>query len=236
MKNLSPFKRIYYAYLGRAFSFAYHTDQRRILGFAISSWLKFMTIVLFFTALGLRWGGAALALTFLLAVWVQFSYWRAHKLGYHKFIGEQKTPPRGDKASLAADEKVSLYASGVFAVMDRGATVLLRPSEYWRNHRGNHTVMVSRPGNKFLYQFFAADTLLDVQCGWMIFGKQPLMTLAVTFREAWGANQTDEVVTYMVGGGEHKNKNQKKRTIYLTFEAEEMQAAVWQAIAQDLSQ
>ncbi|MCP4356972.1 MAG: hypothetical protein GY796_03010 [Chloroflexi bacterium] len=234
MKNISPFKRVYYTYLGYAFSFAYHTDHRRFLWFAISSWLKFVTVVLFFAALGLRWDTVALALTLLLTVWVHFSYWRAYKQGYNKFVVGKKIPTAGEKAILAEDEKVSLYASGVFAVTNQGATVLLRPSEYWRNHRGDHTVMVSRPRNKFLYQFFTADTLLDLRCGWMIFGKYPMKTLAVTFREIWGPNHADEVVTYMVGGGEHKNKKQKKRTIYLTFEEEAGQTAVWQAITQDL--
>lgn len=231
MHNLSLPKRIYYAYLGRAFAFAYHTRWRRFLGYAISSWLKFLAIMFFLVALALRWGQPMITLTLLLVIWIYFSYWRAAKLGYSRFVADDTAvPPINNSTPLDPGQRVSLYASGTFAVVNREQTVLLRPAEYWLSRNGEHGVMVNEHTQKYLYQFFQANTLQAVQPGWMIFGKTPLRTLAITFLPTWGPANVEDVVTYMVGGGVNENHKGKGRTIYFTFADTAVESQVWQTL------
>ncbi len=231
MQKFSLPKRTYYAYLGRAFAFAYHTRWRRFLGYSLGGWIKFLTIVLWLAVLVMRLGTSALALSFLLVVWVHFSYWRAARLGYHRFVTDDEiTAPPDEVAPLPTGERARLYASGTYALVDREATVLLRPADYWRSAQGEHGVMVTQHTQKYLYQFFPAQTIQKVQPGWLVFGKTPLPTLAITFRETWGPNHADDVATYMVGGGVAENGRHQRRTIYFTFNDTAVQNQVWQSL------
>jgi len=231
MQNLSLPKRIYYAYLGRAFAFAYRSQWRRFLGYAISSWLKFIAITFFLSALVLRWGQPLITLALLLVVWIYFSYWRAAKLGYSRFVADETAVPTANNTgALDPGQRASLYASGIFAVVDREQSVLLRPAEYWLSPNGEHGVMVNEHTTKYLYQFFQANTLQTVQPGWMIFGKKPLRTLAISFLPTWGPANSDDVVTYMVGGGVNETNKGKIRTIYFTFEDTAVESQVWQTL------
>jgi hypothetical protein len=232
MHNLSLPKRLYYAYLGWAFAITYRTAHYRFLGYTISSWLKFLSVMLFLAALVLRWGQPAIALTLLLVMWIYFSYWRAARQGYNRFVADATAVPPTDSPPLPPGQRVPLYATGTFAVVDREQSVLLRPAEYWLSGNGEHSVMVNEYEKKYLYQFFRAETLQSVQAGWMIFGRKPLRALAVTFLPTWGPDYTDDVVTYMVGGGVNENHKDKKRTIYFAFEDTAVENQVWQTLRQ----
>lgn len=232
MHNLSLPKRIYYAYLGWAFAMTYRTTRRRFLGYTISNWLKFTAVMLFLATLVLRWGQPMLTLTLLLLVWVYFSYWRAARLGYCRFVADDTAVLPPDTSALPPNQHVPLYATGVFAVADREQSVLLRPAEYWLSGNGEHGVIVNEYEKKFLYQFFRAETLQAVRPGWMIFGRRPLRALAITFLPTWGPDHADDVVTYVVGGGVKENNKGKGRTIYFAFEDTAVEYQVWQTLKQ----
>ncbi|MBX3058151.1 MAG: hypothetical protein KF770_16940 [Anaerolineae bacterium] len=230
MHNLSLPKRLYYAYLGWAFAMTFRTTRRQFLGYAISSWFKFTAVMLFITTLIFRLGQPMLTLTLLLVVWVYFSYWRAAKLGYCRFVPDDSLALPPDSSPLPPNHHVPLYATGVFAVVDREQSVLLRPAEYWLTGNGEHGVIVNEYDKKYLYQFFRAETLRAVQAGWMIFGRRPLRALAITFLPTWGPDYADDVVTYMVGGGVNQNHKGKGRTIYFAFEDTAVEHQVWQTL------
>ncbi len=232
MHNLSLPKQLYYVYLGWAFAIAYRTTRQQFLGYAISSWLKFFAVMLFLAALGLRWGQPAITLTLLLVIWIYFSYWRAARQGYNRFVPDDTAVLPANTSALPPGRRVPLYATGIFAVIDREQAVLLRPAEYWLSGNGEHGIMVNEHSKKYLYQFFRAETLLSVQAGWMIFGRKPLRSLALTFIPTWGPTNADDVVTYMVGGGVNENYKGKGRTIYFAFEDTAVEHQVWQTLKQ----
>jgi hypothetical protein len=232
MQNLSPSKQLYYAFLGRAYAFAYQTHWRRFLGYRISSWLKFLTIVLFLAVLVQRRGTIPLALTLSLVAAVQIFYWRTAKSGYHRFLADDTVVPPTEAEPLASGQRVKLFASGLFALVDREERVLLRPAEFWRSGKGEYSVMVNQYPQKYLYQFFRPETLQNVQPGWLIHGRSPLPTLAITFWQTWGPEQANEVVTYMVGGGVEEKSKRKSCTIYFTFTDTAVQDQVWLSLKQ----
>lgn len=210
----------------------FRTTRRQFLGYAISSWFKFTAVMLFITTLIFRLGQPMLTLTLLLVVWVYFSYWRAAKLGYCRFVPDDSLALPPDISPLPPNRHVPLYATGVFAVVDREQSVLLRPAEYWLTGNGEHGVIVNEYDKKYLYQFFRAETLQAVRAGWMIFGRRPLRALAITFLPTWGPDYAGDVVTYMVGGGVNENHKGKGRTIYFAFEDTAVENQVWQTLKQ----
>jgi hypothetical protein len=228
MQNLPFSRQLYYAYLGRAFAFAYHTRWQQFLGYSLSSssWIKFLTLVLWLVAFIWRWGTVTLILLFTLMVGVQIFYWRAARQGYQRFVPAKTAVLPGTLSPLPKGQRVSLFATGTYALADREDAVVLRPAEYWVSRRGEHSVMVSQYPNKYLYQFFQPETLQTVQPGWMVFGKTPLPTLAITFRQTWGPTHADGATTYTVGG-EAKNSKGKNLTIYFTFADTAVQNQVW---------
>lgn len=241
MANISMIKRLYYSYLGSLFAFTFRSQYKQILWFSAASWLKFLSLLFFFAAFGFSWGLPILIFAFVLMVWIWASYWWAGRQGYVRFVPNTNTDLSAVDlagegiAPLADGAHVKLYASGTYALVDREEKVLLRPSEYWRSATGDHGVMVSHFNNKFLYQFFQADTLDTVQPGWLIFGKEPLSTVAITFWQTWGPDNAEDVSTYMIGGGETENKQRKKQTIYFTFEDTAVEKQVMAKLLPDLT-
>lgn len=232
MHDISGVKRIYYAYLGRALALAYITQKRRFLGVSWAGWLKLVTLVLFFAVWLLRWPAWLGISAAALLVWLWFSYWRARRMDYNKFVVDKTavTPDPSPRPPLNANHKVPLYASGVFAVKDREAFVLLRPAEFWYVPLGDHIIMVEQFTKSYLYQFFDAQTLLKVQAGWMLFGKRPLHTLKLTFLEQWG--EAGEKVRAQTLENTPAADKQKlpQRTVYLTFDTHERLNLVWHTI------
>jgi hypothetical protein len=237
MQPRSLFKRAYHHFLGRVFAFAYFTGRRDFLGFSQSSWLKLATLFLLFAAWYWRWGMPAIIITFLLAVGLRLLYWRARRVGYNKFVpNTTAVMPTNNLKPLPVNQRLHLYASGTFAVSSYQDTVLLRPAEYWRVPLGDHVVMVHRAAETYLYQFFNAKTLQEVQPGWLLFGKHPLDTLAVTFLETWEPQHENEAIRFYVGGGQYTPDKYKRRTIYFSFDDKTQMTAVWHAIILDARQ
>ncbi|MCA9873183.1 MAG: hypothetical protein KC441_05995 [Anaerolineales bacterium] len=215
--DMSLGRRLFYRYLGLAYGFTYWTSHKTFLGATWQGWIKFLVIVLLLASLIFRWGVWETGGTAVLLVWIYFSYWRAKKAGYSKFIlseTEHLLPGEG----LPPYQRTTVWATGVYHVTEFNKFLLLRPAEYWQVPLGQHVVMVEHRRQKFLYQFFDWRTLQQVEAGWLIFGARPLATLAVTFISAWLED----------------GKDPETRTIYLSFPEVETQTAVWRTIIRDV--
>jgi hypothetical protein len=90
--------------------------------------------------------------------------------------------------------------------------------------------MVTQYPQKYLYQFFHGNKLTAVQPGWLIFGRTPQRTLAITFQQTWGPEHANDVSTYVAGGGAVETDKRKNRTIYFTFEDTAVENQVWQTL------
>ncbi|MCC6602531.1 MAG: hypothetical protein IT327_04945 [Anaerolineae bacterium] len=236
MENLSATQQLYYRYIGRLYAFAYFSQRRTFLGATQSGWLRFFTLALLVASLILRWSWPVILLAFLLWLYVGFIYRRAKKAGYNKFVvDETAVPPPTPTATLELNEKIQVRATGRYAVTDKSETLLLiKPAHYWHVPLGDHIVMVEHRPKQFLYQFFNAKTLQKVESGWILFGKTPLSTLAITFLENWGPAHNNNALMYYVGGGAADDLSRlKPRTIYFSFDDPDTQNKVWATLIKD---
>ncbi len=235
MENFSLPKRLYLAYLGRALAATYYSQHRKFLRVTIRSWIKWLSFAAFMVALLFRLGATAVLLTLFIFLWIQFSYWRAGRMGFSKFVVDDTAVLPVDKITLIpAEEKMRLHASGTFALSTRDNSVFMHPAEYWRSGLGEHVVMVQETKTRFLYQFFTAATVQKIEKGWSVFGKEPIQTLAVTIDDTWGPAQNNNAIAYYVGGGPGVSGKQKARAIYFTFEEEAMLLRVWGSLVADM--
>lgn len=230
MYNFPIYKRLYYRYLGLAYAFTFFTSHRTILWVRIERWLKLSVIVLLVSALVFRWGEIMVGITAVLLVWLFFSYWRAKMTGYSKFVADSKMAlPEGELATLPANQKVPTAATGIFSVKDMDDFGLLRPAEYWQVPLGEHVMMVRMPGRLgYRYQFFNPTTLQRVQKGWLLFGKEPKPTLAITLFSEIGEAFVSQQNRYIFG--REKELKGVKRTVYLSFADEADETSVWHNI------
>ena len=233
MIHLPFFRRIYLTFLGQLFSFVYMTTLRRFLGIRRSSWIKGGAIGLFVIALIRNWSSGLVVALLLLVIWILFVYWRAPRVGYSRFVADKTAvSPPANTPDLIPNHHYKLHATGRFALSNREDGVLLRSAEYWNVPMGDHIVMVEQAPSHFLYQFFDEDSLESVQLGWLIFGREPLQSLAITFCSKWGPEFSDFAQLYYVR--DQAESACGSRTIYLTFTNEDEQTAVWHAILQDV--
>ena len=124
--------------------------------------------------------------------------------------------PEGELTTLPANQKMTTYATGIFSVQDMDDFGLLRMAEYWQVPLGEHIIMVHMPGRQgYRYQFFNATTLQRVQKGWLLFGKEPKPTLAITLFSEIGEAFVNQQNRYLFGGD--KELKGVKRTVFLSF-------------------
>ena len=198
--------------------------------------LRVFVFWLFVASIVLRCVWALAVACFLLWVYVGFVYRRAKKEGYNKFVVDDTAvfPPESTQ-TLAANERIAVRASGRYAVTTKSETVLLiKPAHYWHVPLGDHIVMVEYRPKNFLYRFFNASTLQKVEAGWILFGKEPISTLAITFLEAWGPDHSNNAIAYYVGGGANDDLSRlKPRTIYFSFEDPDEQIKLWATLIKD---
>lgn len=235
MDHLSATRHFYYSYLGRLYAFAYSSERRTFLGLPHSGWLRLAIFALFAAALVGRWGWLTVGLTVLLWLIVSFVYRRARRKNYNKFVADETAvPPPPTAATLGPNEKTAVYASGRYAVTDKADTVLLQnPAHYWHVPLGDHIVMVEYRPKRFLYQFISPRTLQKVQPGWILFGKEPIPTLAITFLEVWGQDDTQSLLYYVGGGPSDELSRLKPRTIFFSFEDTAVLQKVWATLRKD---
>lgn len=235
MDRFPLWQRRYYRFLGMLYYSAHGLRRRRFLGLTLHTWLMLLFLLLFF-AVGLwGWGWRGLLGVLGLAALAQAAFWVSARAGYHKFVPDEQdeAPELAALTPLPAERRVTLWATGVFSLIDREDFVLLRrPTQYWRVPLGDHILMVEQAPQRYLYQIFNHGTLRRVQPGWFIFGPQPHRALAITFQVIFGPGLDDPTLSYYVGGGLNKRKP-SLRTIYLSFADEADYQAVWHTILRD---
>ncbi len=232
MPELPLYQRFYYRLLGAVYGFTYWTTHHKFLGFRISLLVKLLGFVPVMISWRQNLKGQVLGLALLFGAWVLWVYWRAKRAGYKRFVaGKTAVSPTDNLIPLPPNQKIPVKASGVFGVSDREEQVLMRPAKYWRVPLGDHTVMVQPEPGRFLYQFFSADTLQNIQRGWLMHGMTPHSVLAVTFFSSWGTEPLSLRTLYQ--GGDDDSQNKRLRTIYLCFDDADDERAVRHTIVFD---
>lgn len=237
MDYFPPWQRRFYTVLGQHYYWTHRLRHRHFLGFTWYGWLVLLFFSLLLGALLLGWGWRGLLSIAAAAALAQAAFWHGQRAGYHKFLPDEHEalPATADLHPLPDEQRVTLWATGVFSLVDREAYVLLRrPSQYWRVPVGDHILMVEQYPQHYLYQMFNAETLQSIRRGWFIFGRQPHRALAITFLVTFGPGLDDPTLRYFVGGGVGSGTALKPRTIYLSFQEEAVYQAVWHTILQDL--
>jgi hypothetical protein len=229
MEKLSWFRRLQYGYLGRLYGLAFWANTHRLLGIRYGSWLRWLPVGLLLFAWAGGWPSWLLVVLVGVVLWVQLSFWSARRANYNRFVvmGTGAAALAAALQPLAANRTVMVRATGLFGVTSRESQVVLRPARYWRVPLGEHIIMVEERPGKYLYQFFNAPTLLEVREGWLIFGREPLLSLAITFLSRWGPAYTNFQI-YELGDGQ--GPPPRRQTVYLTFEDEEARRGVLHTI------
>lgn len=230
MHELSPLKKIVYAVLGVLFVFTYRSRTRRFLRMSWRGWQNWGWLAL----LAAVWARQRPLLPWGVGLFVgwQLVYLLCHRLGYSRFVADGTAVlPNNDALNpIPPNQHTTLWATGIFAVRNREERVLLCPAEYWQAPLGDHIVMVKMGVEKFLYQFFDAAQLQNIQLGWLVFGRRPFPSAAVTFL---APEPDNPLPLYAMLQGFEGEKKLNQRTIYLTFDSDEKQTAVWHNIVSD---
>ncbi len=214
------------------FAFTYRTTRHYLFGLAISSWIKLITFGLMLLVWIQKWNSFFLGLIIFLFVWVWLNYRIARRAGFTKFIFQPtELVPSSELKPIPANQHVDVLATGIFTVHNWNEYVLLHPAGYWQVPLGDHVVMVKVGRQRFLYQFFNAECLQDIQSGWLLFGTRLRKTLAITFHETHFAISPKQF--NFSNPADTGNTIGPKRTIYFTFDDEEVHRAIWHTILAD---
>lgn len=236
MESLSPLRRVYYAYLSRAYTVMYVIHTKSFLGISFISVARWVPVILLALAWFARWPIPVVIFLALLVVWINYSLWRARRDNFNRFVPDTASTIDYESAQpLHPNQKVAILATGLFSLSGRDRKLLLSPASYWRVPLGEHVVMAEELPGKYLYQFFRAETLQSVRPGWLLFGRNPIETLAVTFFGRWGPEYTRFDRLYE--DGDDSNLPPPKRvTIYLSSDDAITRQTIWQAIVNDAQQ
>lgn len=237
MASLPLLRRLYFLYLSRAYAVMYGLIQRRILGFRLSNLVRWLPILLLLFGWLRDWPAGILIALLVFITWINFSLWRAKRDNFNRFVTDDKNIP-GDTDEtnvLPPNKKVSILTTGLFSVSGRESNLLLRPADYWHVPLGDHVVMAEELPGKFLYQFFSASSLQVIQRGWLLFGPEPIETLAVTFLARWGPEYTRFGQVYE-DGSDIGMPPPKRVTIYLSTADGKIRQAIWHTIVSDARQ
>ena len=230
MDIMSFLKRIYYSYIGHVYWLAYQTEQRRILGVRLSTLIRWAAFLLPLVALWQGWGSVALVVSLVVFLLVQWTYWRARRAGYFRFVAaSDQAVPEGELEVLPPYERVPLRATGTFSVKEYDKNVLLQRAEYWQVPLGEHAVMVEHAPGRYVYQFFSAATLRQIQQGWLLHGPRSQAALAISFLSNWEAQGDTDQIRFF-GDAPPAGALQ---TIYFSFDSTQDERAVWHNIVHD---
>lgn len=234
MTNLTSFEMFRIRLAGVIYALAYFAAHRGFLGLRWRGWLKWAIVI--FTAVAWlgSWPRYWIVVGIALFVAVQLFFWVMRRRGYIRFLTTGKNHDQTVGDYLADNKKIKSRATGVFSVSRRQAYVLQKPADYWRVPIGDHAVMVEHEPGKFLYQFIQSGSLQAVETGFLIFGRQPQASLAITFLTNWGPEFGDNSPRQLMAGA-NAPPAMVERTIYLTFEAKEEHRLVRQNLMRDVN-
>lgn len=234
MHTLPPLRRVYYSYLSRMYALARAANTRYFLGITLRGWITLIGLTILSLGLIRNWPLWALGLIVVVLVWLLLSMYLARRANYKRFVPDETSLMSIESpVMLEPNQKIDVEATGSFSVSGYDDNVLHSPAKYWRVPLGDHIVMVETKPGKFLYQFFAANTLQSVRNGWLVSGSQPREALAITFLSKWGPEYTKFQV---YDDGQESALAAKAVTIYLSFHNSEDRDAVWQTLVGDARQ
>lgn len=235
MSDLAFGQRLLFSLLSYFFWFTHWTSTHRFLGLRYSTLLKTGVIVLLLIVWLRDWGNTAVALLAILTATLFLLYWIAQRAGYFRFVpGEDSSGAVAEAAPLPYFQRVPTCATGVFSLESWEKHVLFRPAHYWQAPRGGHGIMVAHQPQRYLYQFFDAQSLLSLQQGYILYGRHPSPALAITFRSIWGPELAREPFSFF--GRAKEEPEPIERTIYLSFDDEQAEQQVWHNIVRDARQ
>jgi hypothetical protein len=219
--------------IGSLYALLYHTEQKRLLGFAVAGWLKNLPWLFASFAwpfgLDLVWIVAGIALAIIL----RFLYWRGKRAGYIRFVSEEDRQLSPGTDSSVVNQKVPVRASGTFSVKSWEKYVRQYPAEYWRVGMGDHALMVNYSSGLFLYQFIQPSGLETVIPGKLCTGRKSEPTLEITYLSNWGPESTE--ISFNFFARENSSTPAKsRRKIYLAFDSLEQRGRVWKSLTNGL--
>lgn len=236
MDTLPSWRRLYLSYLSRAYALMNALNRRSFLGLRLKSLARWVPIFFFLIGWWRNWAAGVLALLLLLIVWVNYSLWRAKRDNYMRFVPAGAPLPEEAKLTpLPPNHKVPVRATGLFSISGRENNLLLAPANYWRVPLGEHVLMVEELPGKYLYQFFGARNLQNIQPGWLLYGAKPIESLAITFLAQWGPEYTRFGQVYETGDNSDLPPP-KRITVYLSADDETIRRSIWQTIVHDARQ
>ena len=224
---------ILYTIIGILYAFAHKTAVSKFLSATLSGWIKFGAWAMAIWAWW-RLPRPALALAIALLLLIYLFYWWAKRTGYSKFVTTKTLAAVADQdiPQLPVNSKIALRATGIFSTSHWETKLLLRPASYWQVPLGDHVVMVEHKQGKFMYQFFSAAGLQNVEQGVLLNGRFPHPTIAITYLSTW--TPAGDAQFQMPHAP--LPENAKSRTIYFTFDSVEDEKLVWNNIVRDARQ
>lgn len=236
MDTASPLRRLYLGYLSRMYALMHGLSKRNVLGMRLATLARWLPILVFAFGWWRNWAPWLLVALLFAIVWLNYSLWRARRDNYSRFVpGKDLLMAASRPEPLPPNQKITLLATGPFSVTGRESQLLLSPASYWRVPLGDHIVMAEEAPGRYLYQFFDGATLQDVRSGWILNGREPLESVAVTFLARWGPEYTQ--FGQLHGRSPDEGEASPKRvTIYLTAEDANDQRAVWHSIVHEARQ
>lgn len=225
LTHLSTSKRLFIRIMGPIYAFAFRTNYQKLLGIPHSLFVKWLPIWLGVAILILRWPLLLFWMLLGTAVFIRILYFVAYRSGYSRFVADPKPHPLPTEISLPAGKRIPFRATGLFAVTQREERVFLRPAEFWQIPLGERAMIVKAPNELYLYQFFTDETLTKVEPGWLVFGSEPLPSIAITFCSMWGPSFKEGDPYYYVGDAPEDGPCQSRQVI-LTFEDPALMAQV----------
>lgn len=228
---------MYYTYLSRAYALMYWLAHRSILGFRLINFIRWLPILILLYGWLKKWPAGVLFALLALIVWINFSLWRARHDNYNRFVpnGDFNAGEIDQSKVLPPNKKIAVRTTGLFSVSGRESSLLLQPAKYWRVPLGEHVVMAEEKPEKFLYQFFSAQSLQQIQRGWLLFGQEPVETLAISFFARWGPEYTRFGQT-LEDGSDAGLPPPKRITIYLSPPDNDAMEIIWHTVISDARQ
>ena len=224
---------ILYTIIGILYAFAHKTAVSKFLSAPLSGWIKggawAMAIWAFWA-----WPRSVFTLSIALLLLIYLFYWWAKRSGYSRFVVTETvaTLADDDTPPLPANSKTAMRATGMFGTAHWETKLLLRPATYWQVPLGEHVAMVEYERGKFVYQFFSAAGLQNIQQGVLLNGRLPHPTIAITYLATWTPSSD---LQFQMPNAPLPEKT-KSRTIYFTFDDVEDEKLVWNNIIHDARQ
>lgn len=217
------------ALLGQLYAFAFVTDLTYWGQFKRSTWVQMGAWLPFLLSAvcGLRWQVTIGLLSPPLLVWL--AYKLARRSGYITFAPTPLPDPVLPGRLLRPAEKIAVRATGLFSVLQRERYLVEKKADYWYVPVGEHVLMVEETPGRYLYQFVNVERMIQRQMGLLYLGSTGRPAIKIVFRTDWIPNGAGEMTAYFFRPDTEENPT-TTRTIYLSFDQESDQWAVWRRL------